>query len=86
MIKNTNYGDAMKSKVAQIQDAISIGDSKRAISITSKFFDKSEETKIFKSAQSAMLNPDFYRQIGKNPDEIISLAVAKIKDKFCQAK
>ncbi len=75
----------MKSKVAQIQEAISVGDNKKAISIASKFFDKSEETKIFKSAQSAMLNPDFYIQLGKNPDEMIELAVAKIKEKFCQA-
>jgi hypothetical protein len=85
-MKTTNKEYGMKSKVAQIQEAISRGDNKKAISIASKFFDKSEETKIFKSAQSAMLSPDFYRQIGKDPDEMISLAVVKIKEKFCQAK
>lgn len=75
----------MKTKVAQIQEAIKSGDNKKAISIASKFFDRSEETKIFKTAQSAIISPDFYKQIGKNPDELVALAVVKIKEKFCQA-
>lgn len=75
----------MKTKVAQIQEAINMGDNKKAISIASKFFDKSEDTKIFKAAQSAILNPSFYKQIGKNPEDLVVLAVAKIKEKFCQA-
>lgn len=75
----------MKTKVAQIREAIKSGDNKKAISIASKFFDKSEETKIFKAAQSAIINPGFYTQIGKNPEDLVALAVAKIKEKFCQA-
>lgn len=74
----------MKTKVAQIQEAVTSGDNKKAISIASKFFDKSEDTKIFKTAQSAILNPSFYKQIGKNPEDLVALAVAKIKERFCQ--
>jgi len=38
--------------------------------IAARFFDRSAETKIFKRGMDAHNNPAFYRQIGKEPEQI----------------
>jgi hypothetical protein len=73
----------METKSKQIQDALSIGDFKKAISLASKFFDRSEDTKLFKQAQSAINNPSFYKQVGKDPDAIVKSAIDLLSIKFC---
>lgn len=65
----------IESKTSKIKNHIEAGDYKKAISIASKFFDKSDRTKLYKQAQSAINNPSFYRQIGKDPDAIINEAI-----------
>ena len=64
----------MKSKTHSIKKLIDEGNIDKALSIAAKFFDKSEDTKLFKEAASAKISPAFYKQIGKNPDEIIDAA------------
>jgi hypothetical protein len=64
----------MESKSAQIRHALSVGNVTKAISLASKFHDRSQDTKLFKLAQSAIINPSFFRQIGKDPDAIINEA------------
>ena len=73
----------MVSKSKQIQLAIFNDDTKKAVSIASKFCDRSEDTQIFKCAQSAINNPSFYKQLGKDPDKIISDAINLLKLRFC---
>lgn len=72
----------MDTKAQKIRNALLSGDEITAVKIASKFFDKSEVTSQCKDAASAMLNPSFYRQIGKDPEIIINNAVASLKDKF----
>jgi hypothetical protein len=75
----------METKSHQIAKAMDAGDHKKAISIASKFFDRSEDTKLFSQAQSAINSPSFYTQIGKDPGMIIDEALKVIKEKFCNA-
>jgi hypothetical protein len=74
----------MKSKTEMIKEAIlRDGNMAKAITIASKFFDKSADTQLFKQAKSAMENPSFYRQIGKNPATIIAAAEERLMERFC---
>ena len=73
----------MKSKTEMLKDAIlHDGNMAKAITIASKFFDKSADTQLFKQAKSAMENPSFYKQIGKDPAAIIAAAEARLIHRF----
>lgn len=72
----------MKTKTNQIKAALAVGNKKKALSIASKFFDRSEDTALFKQAKSAEENPSFYRQIGKDPEAIIEAAMMVINKRF----
>ena len=70
------------TKSDKIKAALISGDKVRAISIASKFFDRSEDTRLYQQAQAAIGNPGFYRQIGKDPDAIIAAAVESLNHRF----
>jgi hypothetical protein len=70
------------TKSDKIKAALISGDKVRAISIASKFFDRSEDTRLYQQAQSAANNPAFYRQIGKDPEAIVDAAVAALSHRF----
>ncbi len=72
----------METKTNAIKAAIDSGNAKKAISIASKFFDRSADTQLFKDAQSALLHPSFYRQIGKDPEVIVAAATARLTERF----
>ena len=72
----------MITKSDQIKAHLSAGDNLKAISMASKFFDRGEDTHLFKQAQSAAQNPGFYRQIGKDPAAIIAAAVVRLTQRF----
>ena len=54
-------------KVDQIRAAWAVGDQIGALRIAPRFFDRSTDTKTFKRGIDAYNNPDFYRQLGKDP-------------------
>jgi sigma54-dependent transcription regulator len=72
----------MICKTEQIKNALIDNNIPLAIRLSSRFFDRSEDTKLFKTAQSAIRNPNFYRQIGKSPDAIIDQAEKRLRDRF----
>jgi hypothetical protein len=42
--------------------------------IAARFFDRSADTKTFKRGMDAHNNPDFYRQLGNVPEQIVRSA------------
>jgi hypothetical protein len=50
--------------------------------IAARFFDRSAETKIFKRGIDAYNNPSFYRQLGKDPDQLVAAALELLARKF----
>lgn len=72
----------MKSKLDQIREAWAAGDRIAALRIASKFFDRSEETKTMKRGWDAHKNPDFFRQIGKDPGALTAEALRTMAAKF----
>lgn len=58
------------------------GDKLAALRVASRFFDRSPETIAFKRGWDAHLRPDFYRQIGKDPQELTAEAIRMLAVKF----
>lgn len=75
-----------KTKTAQIREAWAAGDKLGALRIASRFTDQSGDTKAMQRGWDAHSNPDFYRQINKNPDELVEKAFAVIERKFITPK
>ena len=50
--------------------------------IASRFFDRSEDTLIFKRGFDAYRRPAFYDQLGKNPEQIVNEAVSLLRRRF----
>jgi hypothetical protein len=72
----------MRSKTDQIRAAWASGDRIGALRIAAQFFDRSEGTIAFKRGISAFNHPDFYRQIGKEPQELVMAALALLRKRF----
>lgn len=74
----------MKSKTQQIRYALAADDPIGALRIGGRFFDRSVDTMIFKRGIDAYNHPDFYRQLGQEPDQIITQALRTLMQRFGQ--
>ena len=54
------------SKCGHIREAWAAGDRIGALRIAARFFDRREDTQIFKRGMDAHNHPDFYRQLRQN--------------------
>jgi hypothetical protein len=72
----------MKSKSDQIRGAWGAGDRVGALRIAARFFDRSSDTKTFKRGIDAYNNPSFYRQLGKDPEQIVRDALDVLAKRF----
>jgi hypothetical protein len=54
----------------------------RALRIAARFFDRSADTKTLKRGMDAYNNPDFYRQLGKDPEQLTAVALEMLAKKF----
>jgi hypothetical protein len=69
-------------EVRQERAAWATGDQIGALRIAARFLDRSEATKTFKRGMDAHNNPRFYRQLGKDPDLLLSAALELKARKF----
>jgi hypothetical protein len=69
-------------KTDQIRTAWATGDRIGALRIAARFFDRSTDTKIFKRGMDAYNNPNFYQQLGKNPQQLTAAALELLAKKF----
>src|ERR1700746_3816280 len=74
--------DDMRSKTDQIRSAWAAGDQIGALRIAAQFFDRSTATKTFQRGMNANNHPDFYRQLGKEPQEVMTAALALLAKRF----
>jgi hypothetical protein len=72
----------MKRKVDQLRDAWNTGDQIGALRIAARFFDRSIATKAFQRGMNANNHPGFYRQLGKEPQELVAAALALLQKRF----
>jgi len=52
--------------------------------IAARFFDRSDDTPTFKRGMDAHNNPGFYRQLGKQPDRVVTQALKALLQRFSQ--
>jgi hypothetical protein len=69
-------------KTDQIRAAWGNGDRIGALRIAAQFFDRSDTTKTFQRGIDAHHHPQFYRQIGKEPQELITAALDLLAKRF----
>jgi hypothetical protein len=72
----------MICKSDQIRAAWGAGDRIGALRIAARFFDRSSDTKTFKRGMDAYNNPGFYRQLGKEPEQLMAAALVLLAKKF----
>jgi hypothetical protein len=72
----------MRTKTDQIRAAWLAGDHIGALRIAAQFFDRSNETMIFKRGMDANNHPGFYRQLGKEPEKIAVNALQVLARRF----
>jgi hypothetical protein len=69
-------------KTDQIRFAWTAGDRIGVLRIAARFFDRSEDTKTFKRGIDAFNHPDFYMQLGKEPQELVTAALVLLRKRF----
>jgi hypothetical protein len=72
----------MNSKISRIRSAWATGDRIGALRIAARFFDRSADTKSFKRGMDAHNHPDFYRQLGRNPEQLLAEALENLAQRF----
>jgi len=72
----------MSSKVSRVRNAWAAGDRVGALRIAARFFDRSADTKSFQRGMNAHNHPDFYRQLGKDPEQVVAEALEKLVTRF----
>jgi hypothetical protein len=72
----------MNCKTDKIRAAWHAGDRIGALRIAARFFDRSDDTRTFKRGIDAYNNPSFYRQLGKDPEQLIAAALELLAKKF----
>ncbi len=72
----------METKSAQIRILLEAGKDREALRIAAKFFDRSDETGLYKKAHEGLLNPGFYKQLGVDVDLTYKQAVQNLRERF----
>lgn len=58
------------------------GEWRKALALAAKFHDLGEHKKQITRAHDAQQNPDFYRQIGKEPDGLLREGIEALKERY----
>jgi len=74
----------MVTKLSKLMVMIKAGDWLAAIKFAAKFPDLGSERDSILRAKDAIHNPDFYRQIKKDPDSLIEAGKAALVRKYCR--
>jgi hypothetical protein len=72
----------METKLSKVLAAMDTGDWQRAFSIASKFGRLGDQGADIMRAQSAILNPSFYRQMGRDPSAIVEAGKQAMRARF----
>lgn len=72
----------MTTKLDKLKARAEAGDWKGALAIAARFPELGEHKAAIVRAHEAGHNPGFYRQIGKNPDDLIAGGIAALKARY----
>lgn len=66
------------TKIARLRAAVAANDWTAALSIAAKFPRLGEHGPAITRAHNALLRPDFYRQLGQDPETLVELGKAAL--------
>ncbi len=69
-------------KIGRVRALWGRGDRLGALAAANKIQRLGEDGTTIRKGYSAMRNPDFYRQLGKNPEEMVRAALAAMVSRF----
>lgn len=72
------------SKLEQLKSLMVAGYWHKAISLASKFHELGDHKTEITRAQAAITNPSFYRQLGQDPDAIVSAGIEALKARYAK--
>ena len=72
----------MDTKLSKVKSALASGDEIAALRIVAKFPRLGVQKDAITRAWAAYQNPEFYREIGKNPAELVAFGVAAVREKY----
>jgi hypothetical protein len=70
------------SKLSLVRAAAAAGDWREAIRIAAKFQQLGPHREAITRAWAAIQNPDFYRDIGQDPQALIDAGVAALQERY----
>lgn len=70
------------TKLRRIQDALARGDDREALRVAASMPRLGEGAKVIRQASGAIDRPDFYREIGHDPDALIADALTALRARF----
>lgn len=65
-----------------IRAALACGDTVNALRFAVKYKSRGEQAETIRRAWAAHQNPDFYRQIGEDPEALIAAGVQAMREKY----
>jgi hypothetical protein len=78
----TVYWPANETKIAKLRTFAAAGNWRAAMAIAAKFPSLGLHKTAIMGAWEAFIRPDFQRQLGKNPEQLISAGIAALKEKY----
>lgn len=76
----------MESKSDIIRKHLQAGNDREALRVAAKFFDRSDETGLYKRAHEALINPEFYKQLGIDVELTYEQAVNNLRERFLNGR
>lgn len=75
-------GTAPASKLDQIAVLMKTGKWEEALKMAAKFQDLGDHAKPITQGANALANPDFYRQIKKDPAALVAAGIQALKERY----
>lgn len=72
----------METKLSKLKAAFASGDFIGALRIAARFPQLGAEKVAIQTAWAAHQNPDFYREIGKDPEALLSAGIEAIRARY----
>lgn len=70
------------TKLAKLEGFMIDGDFRAALRLANSFPQLGEHKKEITTAWSALNNPDFYREIGRDPEALVAAGIAAIRARY----
>ncbi len=72
----------MKTELAKLKEMMAKGDHRGALKLAAKWSRLGSHKEAIQRGWAAVSNPEFYRQLGEKPDQLVALGVSAIQDRY----